>query len=180
MRRIYESDAVKRDDTQFTPQHRKQKEFKPKAFRWIPSSSIARSLLPSSLVQRGISVSVSSPRREYFQGSPIPFTVTLKNSFPFQVRITTSSPILWNWYVNGHEEASMVPVRTAPQEAGTLTFERGERKTFQKRWNGRFRTASREWTKAEHGEYTIAVGINVEEPKSVGLWAETSVRIVPE
>ena len=177
MRKIYESNAIKRDDDHFTPHHRESKPFKPKAFRWIPSSTIASWLLPRRFLLTGISLSISTPQEIYEAGASIPFTVEMKNSFPFQVTIPTLSPLLWQWYVDGYEAASQVAVEMPPDETGTLVFNRGERKVFKKRWNGRFRVTNRKWSEPATGTHTIAAAINIQDPRRHNLMAETSIRI---
>lgn len=178
MRRIYDSEALRRDDAAFTPNERDAA--RPQAFRSIDGSAWSRRLLPTWLRRRAISVEVSSPRTEFPEGETIPFTVTMKNVLPVPVTIRTLSPLLWTWDVDGDPEASRVSLQDPPNEAGMFEFDRGERKRFRKRWRQLFRVSESEWVPAEPGEYSIGAGINVDDPVSDGLYGETSVRIVPE
>lgn len=180
MRRIYESDAIQRDDEPFTPNEESRRSFKPQAMRWVNATLLSQLLVPQWVRQRAISVKISTPQSSYPSGHPIPFTVTMRNSMPFPVTIPTNSPLLWTWNVDGVQEASHVPLRDEPEEPGGIRFDRGSRKQFIKRWSGLFRVTDREWEPAEPGEYTIGAGLNVEGAAEKGLYDETTVRILPE
>ena len=111
-------------------------------------------------------------------GQRVPIRVTLKNSLPFPLSIPTTSPIVWNWFVNEYPEAAMVDIRTVTEDSGTISFDRGERKAFTKYWHQMFRTSATEWEPAGPGDYTLAAGIAVTNPQASGLWAETEISIV--
>lgn len=180
MRRIYESGALHRDDDEpFSPNERDVSE-QPQSFRSIDSTRLSRLLVPMWLRCRSIGIDVSTPRSEFAVGEPVPFTVTMKNAMPFPISIPTRSPLLWTWNVDGATEASRVPLRDPPDEPGRFRFDRGERKRFRKRWSGMFRVSDSEWEPVEPGEYTIGAGLNVEDPADKDLYAETTVRVVPE
>jgi hypothetical protein len=176
MRRIYQSDALDRDDDDpFQPGEREGEE-KPRAARTLPVRTLSDALLPTRLRHRAISVDVSSPQDVYEAGETVPFTVTMKNAMPFPVSVPTASPLLWTWAVDGHREASHVP-ETPAQEPSALAFDRGEWKTFRRRWDGMFQVAEAEWTDAGPGEYTIRAGINVGSAPAKGVHDETTVEI---
>lgn len=180
MRRIYDSEALRRDDDEaFVPREREDS-VRPQALRSIDGSAWSRRLLPARLCRRAISVDVSTPRTEYVAGEPISFTVTMKNLLPVPVTIRTVSPLLWTWTVDGATEASRVPLRDPPEERRRFSFDRGERKQFKKRWRQLFRVSNSEWEEAPPGEYAIGAAINVDDPEGSGLSDETTVRVVPE
>lgn len=180
MRRIYESQAVERDDEdQFTPGEREEVHG-PQAMRTVPGNFLSRLLVPNAVRYRAISVDVSTPREEFPEGSTIPFRVTMKNTMPFPVEIPVLSPILWSWEVDGVTEASHVSLHDPPAEIRGFRFDRGERKQFRQRWDQLFQVSDSEWEAADTGEHTIAAGVNVEDPNGKGLYAETTVRITPE
>ena len=175
MRRIYESDALDRDDEDpFRPGASDRE--KPRAARTLPVGTLSETLFPRRLRHRSISVDVSTPRDVYEAGETVPFVVTMKNAMPFPVSVPTVSPVLWTWAVDGHREASHVPEIPA-QEPSALEFGRGEWKEFHRNWNGMFQVSESEWTRAGPGEYTIHAGINVESPAESGVRDETTIEI---
>ena len=175
MDRIYESNAVERDDeAAFVPGER---EAEPQSFRWLDAAAWSDRLLPQGVARRAVSLRVSVPRTEFARDERIPFAVTMKNQLPVPVTVETLSPVLWVWTVDGHTEASHVIDRDPPERAGRFRFDRGERKRFRKVWSGRFRVSEREWTEAAAGEHTIAARINVADADGAGLADETTVRI---
>lgn len=181
MRRIYESEAIRRDDEDaFSPGEKEDDGTEPLAMRMVPSTSLSRLLVPYWLRYRSVSIDVSTPQEAYPLGTDVPFVVRMKNVMPFPVTLPTRSPVLWTWDVDGVTEASHVTLRDPPREERGFTFERGERKTFRKRWTGTFRVSKSEWEPAEAGEYTIGAGINVEDAAEKGLYSQTTVRLVDE
>ena len=175
MRRIYESNAIRRDnDDPFSPA---ETEEKPSAMRSVNSLALSRAVVPDRLRRFGLSLTLSTPRTEYERGEAVPFTVAMRNSMPFPISLSTRSPILWTWSVDGLEEASKLE-REVPDEEGALEFDRGERKLFRKRWEQVFQVSETEWERAPPGEHTIAAGINVEGAESSKLYDETTIRIV--
>ncbi|EMA39686.1 hypothetical protein [Halobiforma nitratireducens] len=179
MRRIYDSGALRRDDEPFTPSE-KDKSYKIQAMRSVNSTAWSRRVLPQGLRHRAVSVTVSTPRDEFALGEPIRFKVTLRNPLPTPVAISTNSPLLWSWTVDGFAEASKVPVHDPPDEEGELVLDRGERKEVRKRWDQLVRVSETEWEQVDPGEHTIGAEINVDEPEEKGLTGKTTVRILPE
>ena len=175
MRRIYESDAVRRDDSHFTPGEGGDGDT-PQAMRSVPGTTLSRLFLPAWLRHRALSVAIETPQPVSGVGRSVPFQVTLRNALPVPVTIATESPLLWTWSVDGRREASDVP-RAMPEERGSYTFGRGERKRFTRTWSGSFRVSEREWAPADPGEYTIAAALAVPDAAAKGLSAETTVRI---
>jgi len=179
MRRIYESTAVHRDDDDaFSPGEKDEKR-KPQAMRTVPSTYLSRLIIPHRLRFWAITVKISTPNPEYAVGEDIPFLVTMKNAMPFPITIPVQSPVPWHWTVDGHREASHVQLRDPPDEKRGFRFDRGERKEYLRRWQGLFRVSTSEWQPAEPGEYTIGVGLNVDDAKAKGVYDETTVKIVP-
>lgn len=176
MRRIYESEALRREDGGFTPSQRRSST-PLQAMRSVDSTALTRRLVPDGLRNRSLSVEVSTPRTEFSPGEAIPFRVTMANSMPFPLTVRTRSPIPWTWSVDGAPEAARVVLRDPPDEPGEFRFGRGERKRFEKRWQGLFRVSRSEWERAEPGEYAIGAGLNVEDVAEKGLYDETTVRI---
>ncbi len=180
MRRIYDSDALYRDDDEPGAPRERQRETRPQALRSVPSGSLSRWLVPDRVRYWGLSLDIATPRTEFRVGEHVPFQVTMKNSLPFPVVIATQSPLLWTWHVDDHHEASKVPADGPPEEERGFQFDRGERKRFRKRWDGMFKIADAEWERAPPGEYTIGVGLNVDGAAEKGLYSETTVTLRPE
>lgn len=176
MRRIYESGALRRDDEE---PHAPSGEAadRPQAMRSVPGGLLSRLFVPNWLRYRAISLSIATPREEFERGEPVPFRVTMKNAAPIPITVPTASPLLWNWGVDGHPEAAQVPLRDPPDERRGFRFDRGERKEFTKRWNGRFRVSRSEWETAPPGEHTVAAWINVADRDTVDLSTATTIRI---
>lgn len=180
MRRIYESGALRRDDDEpFSPREREESVTQ-QAMRSVDSTGLSRLVVPNWLRHRAISIDVSTPQSTYPTDVAVPFRVTMRNAMPFPITITTESPILWSWEVDGVTEASHVPLHDPPDERRGFRFDRGERKQFRKRWQQRFRVADDEWESADPGTYTIGSGLNVENPAEKGLYDETTVTIDPD
>ncbi len=178
MRRIYESDALERDNEDtFTPNER-DREHKPQLFRSLNASAWSDRLLHHGVRCRAVSVRIETPRTEFEQGEVIPFRVWMKNSLPIPVTIRTRSPVLWSWFVDDYEEASKVSLREPPEEPAKIRFDRGQRVRFEKRWNQMFRIDEDEWRPAQPGEYTLRAAINVDSKKERNLSDETTIRIV--
>jgi len=104
--------------------------------------------------------------------------VTIENTFPLPVTLETQSPVLWNWTVDGHAEASHVEQYDPPDEPGKLHFERGERKQFTGTWDGNFRVSKREWEPATPGEYSLGAGVNVDDADGDDLSDEVTITLV--
>ncbi len=178
MRRIYESDALHRDDAEAHAPNERKRRTKLQAMRSVPSSMLSDLFVPDRLRHRFVSVDVETPESEYAVGEPIPFLVTIRNHAPFPVSISTTSPLLWEWTVDGAVEGSRVPLRNPPDEPGAFAFDRGERKEFRKRWDQLFRVSDSDWISADPGRYTIGAAINTADADGRGLTAETAVEIV--
>ncbi|ELY59639.1 hypothetical protein [Natronolimnohabitans innermongolicus] len=176
MRRIYESDALHRDDDPHTP-NEKDTSRRVQAVRWVNSTLLSRLLLPTGIAYRAVSVDISTPNDEFAPGESVPFVVTMKNSLPTPVTIPTESLVLWTWTVDGVPEASHVPLRDPPDERGAFVFDRGERKQFHKRWDQRFKVGNDEWEAADPGTYTLGAEFNVPAADEKGLSSETIVEI---
>lgn len=177
MRRIYESNALHRDDEEAHAPRERERETKPQAMRSVPSGLISKLVVPNWLRYRAISIAVETPDRAFAVGERVPFTVTMRNTLPIPITLPVNSPIPWTWSVDDHREAAHVPRRSVPDEPRGYHFDRGERKQFTRRWSGSFKVSAREWEPAEAGDHTIGVGLNVDDPEAKGLYAETTVRI---
>ncbi|MCH7659515.1 MAG: hypothetical protein IH933_02680 [Euryarchaeota archaeon] len=178
MRRIYESEALHRDDSDgFSPNERS--DTKLQAMRWVNATAVSRRILPYWLRDRAISMSVSVPKTEFALGERIPFRITMANSMPFPITFRTRSPIPWVWHVDGMDDAARISVRDPPEERGEFRFDRGERKRFTKQWSQMIRVSKSEWEPVEPGEYTIGARLNVENHSRRKLEAETTIEVVP-
>lgn len=181
MRRIYESEAIRRDeDDHFSPNEQRDRSHEPLAMRMVPSTWLSRVFVPYWLRYRSISISIETSREAYPLGADVPFVVTMKNAMPFPITLPTRSPVLWTWDVDDVTEATHVLRRDPPDEERGFTFERSERKRFEKRWNQTFRVSESEWVPADPGEYTIGAGFNVENAEERGLYSQTMVRLVED
>lgn len=180
MRRIYESNALHRDDDEPHAPVERERSHRPQSFRSVNAGWFSRRLVPAWLRHRAVSVELSTPRSEFAVDEAIPFSVEMHNAMPFPVTIRTRSPVCWTWTVDGAREGSRVPLREPPTEPGGFHFDRGERKRFRKEWPQRFRVSEAEWEPAAPGEHTVGAGINVEDPEAAGLYDETTVRIVED
>jgi hypothetical protein len=176
MRKIYESDALGREDEDpFQPNENEDRPA-PTAARTLPAATLSRWLTPSWLRRRAISISVTTPDETYRQGDSVPVSIRMKNSLPFPITIDTQSPLVWTWAVDGHREASHDP-ETPPSEPGDVTFDRGEWKRFRRTWSGMFHVAQNRWEEASSGEHTISAALNVTDPQSHQLVDETTITI---
>lgn len=177
MRRIYESDALKRDDDDPLSPRDRQRETKPQSFRSISGSAWSDRLLPHGIRKRAVSVNLSVPDQVFDQGDSVPFQITLKNRLPIPVAIATNSSRLWTWSIDGYTNASHVSVGEPPATKSKLRLDRGERHRIRRNWSGMFRVSKREWVPAESGEHTIRVAINVDDADDADLADETTIQI---
>jgi len=176
VRRIYESSALDRNDEDPFRPNESPDRTAPAAARTVPAEMLSRQLTPRWLRHRALSVDISTPQTAYPAGTPVPITVRIHNRLPIPIAVETRSPLLWTWHVDGHRDASYVP-ESLPDEPGEYTFDRGERKRFDRRWTQTFKVSSSEWEPADPGEYVIGAGIEVGGAAEKGLYDETTVRI---
>lgn len=179
MRRIYESEALRRDDDPFSPTEAdegRSTSFLAGDGKAIDWDSFSHAFLPVTLRNVAVTVDVSTRKRAYDPDEPIPIDVMMHNRFPFPVALRTESPVLWTWAVDELTEASRIE-DSPPEEKSIIRFDRGERKRFHRRWEQRIRVSKREWVEVEPGECTISAGLNVPDAESRGLVDETTVRI---
>lgn len=179
MRRIYESDALSRDDDDSFSPKEQDDDTSPQAFRSINASVWSDHFVPHRFRCWAVSVSLSTPKEEFERDEHVPFRVTMENRLPMPVSIKTSSKILWQWAVNGHRRAERVSLRDIPKETSKFQLDRGETVRFTKAWDQMFRITEREWEPASPGEYTLQVGINVVGESDYNLTDETKIRILP-
>jgi hypothetical protein len=176
MRRIYESQAISRDDDDSFAPNERDDEVRPQAMRSVPGKRLSSLLVPDWLRYRALSVAVETPTEVFAVGETIPIRVTMRNALPIPVTLSTESPLLWTWHVDDVPEASHVE-RDMADERGAFTFDRGERKVFTRNWHQSFRVSEDEWEPAGPGEYTIGAALNVPDAAGKGVAAETTVRI---
>lgn len=172
MRRIYESDAISRDDDDpFAPAERDERSRS--AIDWEAAS---HALLPVRLRTLAISVRVETNADRYDPDEPIGWRVTFRNRLPFPVRLVTETPEPWTWSVDGIDHATTIE-RPIPDRKSTINFSRGERKVFERRWTPRIRVSESLWEPLEPGEHTLSVALNVENAADRGLTDETTFTI---
>lgn len=179
MRRIYQSDALRRDGDPHTPAHRDRerrtaRSRSPWAVDW---SRISRALAPTWLGDRAVAVAIETDREVYERDQPVGIRVRMRNRLPLPVAIRTPTRRRWDWTVGGVRRAEGEGHEDAPAEASLLSFHRGETKTFTRTWYQCFRASRDRWTPAEPGTYEVAAFVDVEEPAGRGLRAATEVEI---
>ncbi|MXR52197.1 hypothetical protein GRX03_11365 [Halovenus sp. WSH3] len=174
MRRIYESEAVDRSDGDpFRPNSRENGE-KPQAARTLPQRLLSRWLVPQRVHRRAVSISIETPDSTYEEGEPVPISIQMHNRMPFPVAVRTVSPVRWTWAIDGQRQTPKPP---SGAETALFEFDRGERKRFSRRWTQMFQVNDSEWEPAAPGKYTISAALNVDNPDSRALSAETTIRI---
>jgi hypothetical protein len=174
MRRIYDSGALHRDkDDPFTPAAADDSRSR-SAFDW---ERVSHAFMPRSVRRRAVSVSVETDRDVYETEDRVTFRVGMENKLPFPVTLKTRSPLLWSWDVDGLEKASRVTEADPPDRQSLLTFERSERKEFERTWLLSIRDTEREWIPVGPGEYTLSAWINVAPADREGLVGETTVTV---
>lgn len=172
VRRIYESDAVVRDDSPHTPRERDGGA----SSGHVNWGNVSHAFMPVRVRDWAVTVDVETDRERYAVGEPVGVRVRLRNRLPAPVRLRTVSPVCWQWAVDDVVEASLVE-RDPPDSRGTLSFDRGERKTFRRTWHQSIRETEREWVPVDPGEHTITAWVNVADPERRGLAATTTVDI---
>lgn len=175
MRDVLETDAVRRDDEDpFVPGSGGDRGRRSRsAFDW---RNVSHALMPRALRDRAISVSVQTDKSRYDREETVLFRVTLRNRIPFPVAVKTRSPVLWNWAVDGVEQATHLP-EDPPDEPGLLRFSRSERKTFERRWPQRIQDREGRWKAVDGGEYGISAWINVDDAAGRGLTDQTTITV---
>ncbi|WP_435062357.1 hypothetical protein [Halobaculum sp. EA56] len=154
MRRIYESEALRRDDDDpFSPNE--SEEGRGSHVNW---ANVSHALFPSRLRARAIAVDVETDKDRYAPDEPVRFRATFRNRLPMPVSLVTETPVRWSWAVDGLVEASEVYEPPEPRRT-RFDFRRSERKRFERRWPQRIREREDEWRAAAPGEHTLSVRI---------------------
>lgn len=174
MRRIYESDAVVRDEHPHTPAPTSTE-----GRSTVDWAALSHAVLPERIRSRAVAVTVETDRETYRPGQPVGVRVTLRNRLPVPVTLRTRSPIRWQWAVDGVPGGSLLDHPT-PDHRATLSFRRRERKTFVRHWYQTIPESADRWRPVEPGEHVITAWINVNEPVARRLHAETTVNIAQE
>lgn len=158
MRRIYESEALSRDDDNpFVP----GEEGEGRQYRSINWENASHALVPRWVRPWAIDVSIETNRERYAPDEPVGFRVEFRNRLPIPISLSTRTPVRWTWAMDGIEEASHVQ-QPVPDEGATFRFDRAERKRFSRQWSQRFRMSKSEWALAEPGEHTVSVQVNTD------------------
>lgn len=171
MRRIYESEALRRDDEDpFSPNE--SDEGTDSHVHW---ENLSHALVPTRLRPFAIDVAIETQQDRYALDEPIPFRVTFRNRLPFPITIVTETPLRWTWAVDGYVEASAVHESPA-KEKTRFQFGRSECKRFHRTWPQRIQESDSEWRVANPGEHTLSVRIGAVQGAD-RLTAETTVSI---
>lgn len=183
MRRIYESEALRRtDEDPFSPRERDDDS---RGLFGIGSDdsrsmfdyeALSHAFMPTALRNRAIDVAVETNRDVYGPEDPVRVRIQFANSYPVPVTLQARSPVLWEWSVDGVPEADHSLSEPEP-DTTRFVFDRARSKTFDRTWHQRFRTSRTEWERAAPGEYEIAARVNVDNAAERGLEASTTVRI---
>lgn len=156
MRRVYDSEALRRDDDDpFSPVEDDESASR----NHVNWTNLSHALVPQVIRSRAIAVDVETDKDRYEPGEEIHFGVTFANRFPLPITIVTETPKSWEWSIDGNSEGSMVSA-DHPADRSMFHFSRSERKRFRRSWSGRVRVDEKEWRSAERGEHTLGVGIN--------------------
>jgi hypothetical protein len=182
MRRIYESDALHRDDDPGSPSDVAPDSAGPEPVAnrhrsLVPWGRLGDAVLPTRLRDRAIGVSVDTDRDVYASGEPVCVRVRLRNRLPVPVTLHTPTRRRWDWAVDGDARAARDEFEPAPRDAAQLAFSRSETKTFTRTWRRRFRVASDRWTPADPGRYEISAFVAVADPETRGLLASTEIEL---
>ncbi len=180
MRRIYESNALRRDDEPFSPtdpDDRRWTKALAGEHRTINWDAFSHAFMPGWLRERAITVDIETSRDRYEVGEPVGFCVTMRNRFPISVKLQTRSPVLWTWAVDGLVDAAKIDRSNPTERRSVFSFGRGERKRFERTWSQTIRHSRREWVPVDPGEYTLSAAINVPNAAERGLAAETTISI---
>ena len=172
MRRVYDSEALRRDDDDpFSP----VEDDEDASRNHVNWTNLSHALVPQAIRSRAIAVDVQTDKDCYEPGEEIHFGVTFVNRFPLPITIVTETPKPWEWSIDGNPEGSMVPANH-PDDRSTFHFSRSERKRFRRSWTGRVQVDDHEWRPADSGEHTLAVEIGAVNGAEK-LRAETTFRI---
>ncbi|ARS88930.1 hypothetical protein [Natrarchaeobaculum aegyptiacum] len=158
-------------------QERSRERERPDRSRTVDFGALSHAFLPERLRTRAITVTIETDRDCYRTGESVTLTVTLENRLPIPVRLRTESPVGWHWSVDGHPEGSAV-ARPASDRTGVISFARGERKRFRRRWPQRVRVSDHEWDAADPGRHTLEARIDRPDADARGLVDRTTLEIV--
>lgn len=113
-------------------------------------------LVPATVAERGIELSVVTDAPSYAPGEPIEITVTIRNRLPAPVVIATADRRVWSWSVDGLDEGSDEDryIESVPNSIG---FGPRERRQFIEQWDGRIRRtgAVDRWQPLPRSEHRI-------------------------
>jgi hypothetical protein len=183
MRRIYESDALHRDDDDpHSPSELDERDPGPSItanqnrsmLNW---ARLSHAVLPVAIRNRAIAVSLETDRAVYGPDQPVGIRVRFRNRLPFPITLRTPTRRRWDWAIDGLPRAAREEFEPAPAEATRLQFYRSETKTFTRTWHQRFRTAADRWEPAEPGTYEVAAFVAVDDPAGRGLRAATEIEL---
>lgn len=183
MRRIYESEAIHRDDeephspSELAVEQSKSTVTANQHRSLLDWSKASHALIPRRFRDRTIEVTVQTDRDVYASDEPVGIRIVFRNRVPFPVVIPTPTRRRWDWAVDGKPRAATEEFEPAPSERTLLSFYRSETKVFERTWRRRFRTARDRWEPAPPGAYEISAYISVDKPERRGLYASTTISL---
>ncbi|GAA0675259.1 hypothetical protein ACFQDG_06745 [Natronoarchaeum mannanilyticum] len=179
MRRIYESDALRRGEEPHEPSDEDDDVAGNRLPTMLDWGGVSKLFVPTSLRDRAITVDVETERETYAPGEPVAIRVRMRNRAPVPIAIPTPTPVRWDWTVDGVRQDARVDDVDPPDRKEHLTFARSETKAFSRTWRQTFKTGDREWTDAEEGRHEIAAFVDVDSPEERGLYASAKIEIRP-
>jgi len=172
MRRVYDSEALARDDDDpFSP----VEDDESASHSHVNWTNFSHAFVPQALRSWAVDVNIQTSKERYAPGENVQFGVTFYNRLPLPITIVTNTPKRWEWYVDGNPEGSEL-APDHPEDRSPFQFDRSERKRFRRSWPGRVRVDEREWRRARRGEHTLSVAIDAVHGAD-DLRAETTFRI---
>lgn len=130
--------------------------------------------LPNRIKYLAIVPSIEIAKKEFEPNEIVTFNIVFRNRLPFPIKIRTESKLPWSWSINNVEKASHYVDFDPSGEQGTFILERSERRSYTRKWSQKFRVSKSKWEDAMNGEYELSAWINVPDPQSKGLQANTS------
>jgi len=177
MRRIYESDALRRGEEPHEPSDDGDDVAGNRLPSMLDWSGVSKLVVPTPLRDRAIAVDVETDRETYAPGEAVSIRILLRNRAPVPIAIPTPTPVRWDWTVDGVRQDARADDVDPPNRKEYLTFGRSETKAFSRTWHQTFKTGASEWTDADEGRYEIAAFVDVDDPAGRGLYATTEIEI---
>jgi len=177
MRRIYESEALRRGEEPHGPSDGDDDAAGNRLPSMLDWGGVSKLVVPTPLRDRSIAVDVETDRETYAPGDPVGIRIVMRNRAPVPIAIRTPTPVRWDWSIDGVRQDARAADVDPPDRREYLTFARSETKAFSRTWRQTFKTGTSEWTDADEGRYEIAAFVDVDDPAERGLYASTEIEI---